>query len=148
MTDLPEYMSDGPWLPGEDAHTAMGENTAHALTSHMIRRARGGVNYAQHVPAQGGAYDPAPLSHAQAAATIRGALRPGSNPAPADDSDDEMEILHSPYDHEEAVAQDPHERFEPVAARLRSGGSTANPASRAPQSPRTRRGPGGSSRPQ
>ena len=33
---LPSYMSDGPAYPGETVHTAMGENTAYALTSHMF----------------------------------------------------------------------------------------------------------------
>lgn len=38
------YMSDGPAYPGEDAHTAMGENTAHALAGHMLSRPAHGVS--------------------------------------------------------------------------------------------------------
>jgi hypothetical protein len=131
----PEYMHEGPVYPGEHLHEAMGLNTAHALSAHMIRRARMGMNR------------PAGPGHVEAAAGIRDALRPGANPSRATDLDDELEPVTSPYDEEEAARQNPHEYQSPVARRLRSGGSTSDPARRTSTTPRTRRGPGGPSRP-
>ena len=141
-------MHEGPQFPGESVHQAMGENTAASLTAHMIRRAHLPVG-----PGHGFEHEPlddaerASQHVAQSAASIRGTLRPGSNPIPAGGLDDELEAFHGPYDEEEARAQDPHEHLSPVARRLRSGGSPSDPARRTPTTPRSRRGPGGPSRP-
>jgi hypothetical protein len=39
-----QMMGDGPQLPGEDQHQAMGENSAQALAGHLLSRSTQGVS--------------------------------------------------------------------------------------------------------
>src|SRR5258708_6026026 len=91
-----DYMSSGPGYPGEDVHTAMGENTAYSLTGHMLSGPAQGVSNgpqpghgygyepvdqaerdAQHT-AQTVAQDGPAFDYNQTAGNVRQAIRPGA----------------------------------------------------------------------
>lgn len=47
-TTIPQYHGDGPVLPDESVHQAMGENTAMSLGGHMLTRPSQGVGGGLH----------------------------------------------------------------------------------------------------
>jgi hypothetical protein len=78
------YMATGPAYPGEDAHTAMAENTVYSLAGHLLNTPAQGVGPAAG-PAPGHGFEHEPLDSAEQASqhvvqTVAQdqALRPGA----------------------------------------------------------------------
>jgi hypothetical protein len=65
---LPEYMGDGPVLPGESAHQALGENAVYSLGGHLLNG-----------PAQGVSNGPHPIEDEPADATERASFKTAQN---------------------------------------------------------------------
>jgi len=166
--DLSRYHGSGPWLPGESWHQALGLNTTASISSHLIRRARGGMNRFpapghgfEHEPldnaeksSQHVAQDAATFSHPEAAASIRGALRGQPGHGPVSEEDDLEPADHVPDDVwvREAMRQNPGYRpfneGPPTSAGPREGRwRSPSDAWRGPRTPGTRHRPGGSTRP-
>jgi hypothetical protein len=78
-----EYHGDGPVLPGEDVHQALGANTVQSLAGHMLPPAPGHgfedeLTDNAEKAAEQTAQKPYTFNHAQTAASIRAALRASS----------------------------------------------------------------------
>jgi len=89
-TTRPAYHFDGPVLPGETVHEAMGLNTTYSLGGHLLNRPAQGISQGPLRP--GGSIEHEPVDAAERAAqhaakavfsitdtarSIRSALRPG-----------------------------------------------------------------------
>lgn len=78
MITQPTYHSDGPVLPGESLHQAMGENTAMSLAGHMLTRPSQGVSSGPHP------LEDEPTTHAEKAAfKLSQGVSDGSQAAPS-----------------------------------------------------------------